>query len=140
MACLALLLAGSHEVKCTGCQSLVHGLGLRHCAVCIVLGCLLVPVAHVAGVVYLIEGHQRQVIPLIGADVFAAGIDTEAQVLRAQALYATEHILTAAYEQRCRRQVLRRSAAAWCMVHTSLTAIFVLQLLIDQSCSLGFFG
>ena len=60
MAGLALLLAWSHEVQGALCQCLAFGLGLSHAAIGIVLGSLLIPVAHVALVVNLIEGYELE--------------------------------------------------------------------------------
>ena len=63
---LALLLTRSHEVDSAVLQCLDSCLALSHVALCEVLGCLLIPVAHIAVVMNLIEGLQGEGSPLIG--------------------------------------------------------------------------
>ena len=107
MAGLALLLTGCHEVERSGIEGLYGCLGLCHVALLIVLSGLLIPIAHVARVVDLIEGAQFKLFPLVGFHVVAAGVDGEAQVVAHLALDAAEHLGARADEQRGGDEALR---------------------------------
>ena len=128
MSGLALLFAGCHKVDGACLQCLVGRLGLCHVAVGKVLSRLLIPVAHVAVVVNLIEGLQAERAPCVGIHPLATGIDGEGELRQVLCLNALQHISTTADEQRGRQQVLRRGHRAGRMVHAALAAVFVLQL------------
>ena len=81
MACLALLLTGSHEIDGAGGEGFLGGFALGHVALRVIVGGLLIPVAHITGMVDLVEGFKFQFLPGVGGDVVAAHVDGEPQWL-----------------------------------------------------------
>ena len=102
MTSLALLFARCHEVEGSGFHGLVGCFGLCHRAVGKVLWRLLVPIAHIAGMMNLIERNQRECVPFVGIDTLATGIDGEAQLVVGEGgRDATQDLISVTNEQWC---------------------------------------
>ena len=129
MTCLALLFARSDEIDGTVLQGFVGSLGLGHIALGKHLGRLLIPVAHVTGMVNTVEGLQRERRPLIGVYALALGINRKLQLTQINRLDTAQHVGSVADKQGCREQVHLLAYRTGRMVHATLATIFVLQCL-----------